>query len=150
MTVPKVAIVYHHIALYRRAVFEELCQSEAIDFVFYADNRTHQDSLALVTAKEAGGTASGLLAQRMIQTENLWILKRLLWQGRVVKDVFADRYDAYIFLGSIHYLSTWMAALTARLRGRPVEEAKTLAQRLMYSCGMCMEAESFINAPGPP
>ena len=56
----------------------------------------------------------------MIQTENLWILKRLLWQGRVVKDVFADRYDAYIFLGSIHYLSTWLAAQTARQRGRPV------------------------------
>jgi glycosyltransferase involved in cell wall biosynthesis len=117
---PKVAIVYPHIALYRRAVFKQLCQSDEIDFAIYADNKTHQDSLAIVTANGEGSAASDLLSAKVVQTENIWFLNRLLWQWRVVKDVFADRFDAYIFLGSIHFISTWVAALAARLRGRPV------------------------------
>ena len=115
---PKVAIVYPHIALYRRSVFEQLCQSDEIDFAIYADNKTHQDSLAIVTAIGGGSAASDLLSEKLVQTENVWFLNRLLWQWRVVKDVFADRFDAYIFLGSSHFISTWGSALAARLRGQ--------------------------------
>jgi glycosyltransferase involved in cell wall biosynthesis len=50
----------------------------------------------------------------------LLILGNFIWQRRVIWQAVAGNFDAFIFLANPYYLSTWVAALAAKLRGKRV------------------------------
>ena len=54
--------------------------------------------------------------QRFVRTP-LRCLSSLLWQTRGVTLAFSRRFDAIVYLGDPHYISTWIGAAIARLRG---------------------------------
>jgi len=54
------------------------------------------------------------------QLRNIRIRGLLIWQFGVIREVFRSRWDALIFLGDLHILSTWIAAAVARILGKPV------------------------------
>ncbi len=47
-------------------------------------------------------------------------LDRLTWQSGAVREAAFGNFDTYIFLGNGQWLSTWVAAVVARMRGRRV------------------------------
>src|SRR5262249_57148805 len=49
-----------------------------------------------------------------------WITPDILWQGGAVRIALDPQFDVIIFLGSMWHLSTWVAAVLARLSGKRV------------------------------
>jgi len=53
--------------------------------------------------------------------DNNWLLKKkFLWQNGLLNVSLKGDFDVFIFLGSPYFLSTWVASLIARLRGKRV------------------------------
>jgi glycosyltransferase involved in cell wall biosynthesis len=48
------------------------------------------------------------------------VWRRYFWQSAAISAALGRNFDAYIFLGNPNFLSTWLAAGIARLRGRHV------------------------------
>lgn len=114
-------IVYHFFAHYRLHVLHALMGDKEWDF-------------ELVSASDSEGGIKGIdpaLASKPVDEGGLsWTFventypfgKRLpfLWQRGLLKRLRRDDYDAIIFLGSIHYFSTWIAARLAKVMKKPV------------------------------
>jgi glycosyltransferase involved in cell wall biosynthesis len=109
----------------------------------------------LVSGEQAGAPRLKLidpaLAERPIENgglrwrtvRNRWFGDNILWQHGVLRLALSNEYDAIIFLGSVYFLSTWVAAPIARLRGKRVlmwthgflkreRGLKGLARRVFY------------------
>jgi len=115
----KAAIIYHYIALYRLPIFHELMKSDIIDFTLISGNTSEinikkvPDEYAKIPINKGGLNWKFL--------ENIWIKnKQFLWQKGLLKLVLKSDFDIYIFLGSPYHLSTWCAAILARLKGKQV------------------------------
>lgn len=115
----KVAIIYHYLALYRLPVFRELMKSTEMEYIIYSGNTSEisikkiDDNLSTLNIKEGG------LRWKILK--NRWFFnKKLLWQSGLIKMVLTSDYNSYVFLGSPYFISTWFAALIARLRGKKV------------------------------
>lgn len=116
----KVAIIYHYIALYRLPIFQELMRTNPdIEYTLFAGTSSEINikkidiNLSSVPL-ERGGLRWSVL-------KNKWLLKRkFLWQGGLMKAVTRENFDAYIFLGSPYFISTWLAVIIARLRGKKI------------------------------
>jgi len=108
---PLVGIAYHQIAHYRRAVFDALARSDRFAFRILSDTRAPDPTIALVEPESTKWD--------WLSTRNLW-LGHCLWQRGIVREALLGDYSAFIFLGNFLYLSTWIAAPVARLRGRRV------------------------------
>ncbi|WP_158856667.1 glycosyltransferase [Lunatibacter salilacus] len=115
----KIAIVYHYIALYRLPIFRELMNSEILDFVILS-GQTSDISIEQVDIRYAQlPLKNGGL--RWFFLKNIWLFKRkILWQSGLSRFVLANKFDTYIFLGNPYHLSTWVAAILARLLNRKV------------------------------
>lgn len=105
----KVAIIYHMWPHYRRAVMESLDRNPQIEFVFVG----------------SGVETEGIKHVDPSVVRHFWIApyrkwKRLYWQPRAISIALKDDFDALIFLGNPNFVSTWVAAFIARLRGIPV------------------------------
>ena len=105
---PHIAIVYSHFPHYRQAVFQELANSPHYRFSFFYDPRGVSDS---IRSGELGAGHFG------IKTIKFGVL---LIQPRSCHLALLRQFDGFIFLGNPYILSTWLAAVLARLRGRPV------------------------------
>lgn len=107
------AIIYHYIARYRMPIFEELSRSTSTDFVFLSDDKTPEAALELAPLHAHPDV-------NWIRVRNRWLFSKVLWQSGVVKAAFFGNFKCFIFLGERRFASTWVAALVARLRGKPV------------------------------
>lgn len=106
----KVAIVYHFLPHYRRPVTSALDQSPEASFVFYASDEAMEGIVPL--------DASQL---RNFESAPFRFFGPLMWQPKAISAALhRPAFDAIIFLANPHFLSTWVAALVARLRGIPV------------------------------
>jgi len=105
---PRVAVVYTHFPHYRSPVFRSLAKSRDYDFEFFYDARGINETI--VSGVKDDGHHS--LAVRT------W--RGLIWQFGAIRLAFSDKFDGYIFLGNPFIISTWIAALMVRLRGKPV------------------------------
>src|SRR5262245_56219339 len=105
----RVGVVYHQIAHYRRAIFDELNGCEAYTTVGLSDTRAQEATIEVVDPSKTSWTWK--------VTKNLWI-GPFLWQRGLLWEVLTGRYDAFVMLGNFLYLSTWLAAVAARIRGR--------------------------------
>jgi glycosyltransferase involved in cell wall biosynthesis len=108
---PLVGVAYHQIAHYRYAVFDALAHSENFSYRVLSDTEPQDPTIAVVDPNTTDWDWQ--------RTKNLWI-GPFLWQRGLVREALSGDYVALIFLGNFAYLSTWIAALLARLRGRRV------------------------------
>lgn len=115
----KCAIVYHYLASYRRPIFNELMKSGSTEFTLYSGLQSEIEikkidpEMASLPIEEGG--------LRWVFLKNNWLFrKKFLWQSGLLKLVFTSSFDSFIFLGSPYHLSTWIASVIARLRGKDV------------------------------
>lgn len=105
---PRIAVVYTHFPHYRAAVFDALGQDRSYAFEF------HYDPSGIAATIASGHTGRTHLPMPTRRAGGL------MWQGSAPSLALAPGIDGFIFLGNPFILSTWLAALLARLRGRPV------------------------------
>lgn len=107
---PRVAVICQVMAHYREAIHKQLDESSELDFVFASDpDGSHY---ALKTMSPDG------LREHLVLKNRYW--GRATWQSGVTRMALSKRYDSYIFTGDVSVLSTWVGAIVARLRGKPV------------------------------
>jgi glycosyltransferase involved in cell wall biosynthesis len=114
----KIAIIYHYISHYRVPIFNVLSRSVTNEYTIISGTETDikiklaDNNLKNITPEEGG--------LRWIQIENKWILKYFLWQRGLLQTISKSNFDALIFLGNMYYLSTWIAAVLGKLKGRKI------------------------------
>ncbi len=115
---PRVAIVYQYSAHYRLPIFRLLCRQKDIEYTLITGEHIGTPPVEPIDpALAERPVEDGGLRWRFVR--NRWC-GQILWQHGVIRVALSTEYDAYIFLGCPFYLSTWVAALAARLRGRRV------------------------------
>ncbi|MBA5866046.1 MAG: glycosyltransferase [Nitrospira sp. CR1.3] len=102
---PRVAIVYHFFAHYRAAVMQILLDCDEIDYLLVGDRTDPDRSIKPWQPPE----------DRLLSTRCTKISSALLWQRGLIGLAVSRKFDAMIFLGNANFLSTWVAALLARL-----------------------------------
>lgn len=119
----KIAIVYPYVAHYRAPVFQLMVgigsdSGSNYSYDLFSDVEADIPSLAVVDPALSRDQVSGW---RWNILKNTWFRKLLLWQSGLFSQVaFAREYDAVVFLGNAYYISTWLASIVLRLRGRKV------------------------------
>lgn len=109
----KVAIVYHFFAHYRGGVMRALLDTSEYEYIFVGDRMDPTDPYRSIKEWRAP-------KERFVLTPCVRFLGNLLWQRRLLKlSVRPDIY-AVVFLGNANFISTWLAALVARLTGKRV------------------------------
>lgn len=127
-------VVYPHLPHYRLGVFRELDKDPEWEFVFAADLRSRDNSIATIEPS---------LLRSTVVLRNKW-LRGWLWQRGLLRQITESDWDAVIFLGDAAYISTWVAGALARLRGvrvyfwtigwhRPDTGVKRHVRRLFYA-----------------
>lgn len=112
----KVLVVYHIFAHYREPVLRELASSMEHEYTFVSGNQASHaglNPLELVTDNDGK-------AHAFIRLKNRWLGRRILWQSGLLKLLWRGEYDAVIFLGNIHFLTTWLAVLVAKFRRKQI------------------------------
>ena len=115
----EVAVVYHYIAHYRKAVFNELCKDRAVDirYSILADDCSNISSIKVLNGDSSSGVA---IAKCWSPIRNFWLTKNILWQRGVISAAIGRKYRVLILLGNMYFLSTWVAVILARLTGKKV------------------------------
>lgn len=108
----RVAVVYHFFAHYRGPVMRELLERGTHDYLLVGARRDPADSG--IIPWEVNDPAAFLEAPA-----RFWPFG-ILWQERLIGLAFRRDLDAIVFLGDPHFLSTWVSAVIARLRGKRV------------------------------
>jgi glycosyltransferase involved in cell wall biosynthesis len=108
---PRVAVFNPVIAHYRSGLVRELRRSIHAEYHFFADT---QDREGRIPALDFGGSAD------FIHSPFSRVLKRIVWQPQAVRIAWSGTYTCCVFMGDAAWLSTWIAAALARLRGRRV------------------------------
>jgi glycosyltransferase involved in cell wall biosynthesis len=105
----RVAVVYHVWPHYREAVMRAMDRSERVAYDFFGSG----DALEGIRHADPGVVARFVVSP--------WRRRAgLLWQPAAVRAAREGTYDALIFLADPHFLSTWAAAISARMRRVPV------------------------------
>ena len=111
----RVAIAYHYIAHYRKAVFNKLCESKDIQYNIMADEVSNMHSIKVLTSDPSSSGES--LSKNWFNLRNVWLTKDLLWQRGLISQVIGKKFDAVILLGNMYFLSTWVVAFLAKICG---------------------------------
>jgi glycosyltransferase involved in cell wall biosynthesis len=107
----RVAIFNPIFAHYRSALIRELRRSTIADYRFLADT---QDGDSRIPAVEFGRSSD------FIRSPVTRVFGRIAWQPQALRAAISGEYDCFVFTGDASWLSTWIAAAAARLRGRRV------------------------------
>ena len=113
----KVAFVYHYIAHYREPVFKALARSEELDVTVISGTETNMNIELTSPTLASLPVAQGGIPWKFVR--NVW-LGPVLWQRGLLRTLLGGDYDAVVFLGSVHYASTWLAALLLKARSTAV------------------------------
>lgn len=105
-----VPIVYHQYAHYRNPIIQEMSEnSEFFNFEFYCGDKGDSDSIKMASHSHI---KKGL--------KNIWIGRKVLFQLGALSLVLNPKYKCYVFLGNVHFLSTWFCLIAARLIGKRI------------------------------
>src|SRR5688572_242184 len=107
----RVAVVYHFFPHYRAAVLRELLRSPEHEYVLVGDEKPTDPSIEAWKVSDRG---------RFILAPCRWLRAPFLFQTGLLELACDNRFDAIIYLGNPHFISTWMSAALARLNGRMV------------------------------
>lgn len=109
MSPSKVLVIYPYLQHYRADVFHHMDLTSGIEYSFLSD----------IVGREGIKT----LPPENVSRHQVVPRKEFgpfYWQKGVVSSLLRNDYDAVIFFAEIPALSTWIGAITARLRGKPV------------------------------
>ncbi|MBZ4043048.1 glycosyltransferase [Flavobacterium hibisci] len=94
-------------------------KSKKIEFTIYSGIDSEIDIKKIDVSLSILPIDSGGLRWKFLK--NKWLFKnKFLWQFDLIKVVLSEDYDSFIFLGSPYHISTWIAAMIARLRRKKV------------------------------
>ena len=119
-----VAIVYQYLAHYRITIARTLCLQNTNEYPTYtwiSGITQNTGPNALKTIDPKWGTkpqSEGGFRWRIIK--NIWLYKTILWQRGLLGIAFRKEFDCIIYLGDMHYLSTWVGCMVSRIRGKRV------------------------------
>jgi glycosyltransferase involved in cell wall biosynthesis len=119
----RAAIVYHFLAHYREPIFRLLCSDNdrPVKYHVFASDRADDPSLPSVKAlRHDPTTTAPELVARWTVVHNVWLSNKVLWQPAVVRMALSRRFDCIVLLGNANYLSSWLAAILARLTAKRV------------------------------
>lgn len=102
-------VVYPYMQHYRLGVFQEMDKTEGIDYTFVSDVIGRRGIKSLPTTA---------VSQHLLTTRK--VFGPLSWQRGVIPILFQQDYDVVVFFAEINSISTWVGALIARLRRKPV------------------------------
>ena len=127
-----IAIFYHYIAHYRLPVFKKMLLNREIRFHIYSDNKSNLTSIK---------TFEQELNEGWSRINNYWFGKNLLFQPAIIKNAFMGKEDVVIYLGNMWFISTWIAAIIARLSGKKIlmwtHGVRKLERNLRGVCRLC-------------
>lgn len=108
---PRVAVIYHFFAHYRKAVIERLAQSTRASFIFFGDDHDYESAIK-------GGRFSSAVDLRPCRTHQ--IARSFMWQSGLLRVALSRQVDQLILLGNANWPATWLAAIAGRLTGKRV------------------------------
>lgn len=116
----RVAILYPYLAHYREAVFDTLSSSAARHrYEIFSGRRSNNPSIATIPLERSRYcTSAGRLNWQFVR--NLWFSEHVLWQSAALRIALSPKFDSVILLGNAKYISTWVAAILARITGKRV------------------------------
>ena len=98
-------------AHYRTALLRELRSSEACEYFLFGDVRDRYGNIPVCDLSSD---------PHFRPTPYVRFLRIFAWQGGIVGPTLLGDFDGYILEGDAYYLSSWLGAILARLRGRRV------------------------------
>lgn len=110
---PRIMVVYQYIALYRFPLFKLLAQSKEFEFFFAAGTTSKGQTPRYATESELDEVEFP-----WFHLKNRWLPANFLWQSGI-RSVASRDVDGVIFLGDIHYISTWLGLIYCKLIGKP-------------------------------
>ena len=115
--VKSVAVIYHYFALYRYSVLNELMKAKHIKYTFFSSRTSGNDIKTINPDYANSAIIDGGLRWKFIK--NIWFYKkRFLWQKGIIGLALKGNFDAFILLGNVYFISTWIAAMIIRFRGK--------------------------------
>lgn len=118
-TTKKVAVVQPFLAHYREHVYALLCRQDDIEFTFFADVANTYNSVKTIDPQKAAvSIETGGIRWKFVK--NRWLFKHLLLQSSTVKLALSREFHVLIYPGNVHFISTWIGAILARLTGKRV------------------------------
>lgn len=106
----QVAVVYHFFPHYRAGVMKALQQDPSCEYIFVGDRTDPEGAI-----KACDSTRFNFLYAPCVMAFGL-----VLWQRGILRLAWSNQIDVMIFLGNANFLSTWLAAAVARIRGKRV------------------------------
>ena len=130
---PRVAVVYHFFAHYRSAIMQRLLGCPDIDYFLVGDRSDPDNSIEPWSPPET----------KLLFAPCIKVTSTLLWQKGLLRLALRRDISVIIFLGNVNFLSTWLAALLARLTRKRVlfwthgwlgkeEGGKAIVRNLFY------------------
>jgi len=130
----RVAIIYNYIHHYRIPLFNLLSKSKINDYTIISGNNAEipikmaDNELSLKNPNNGG--------INWIIIKNFWWRNRFLFQPHILGKSYFTKYDTYVYLGNMYYLSTWISAIIARIIGKKV---------IFWTHGFIREENNFIG-----
>jgi glycosyltransferase involved in cell wall biosynthesis len=116
----RVAILYPYLAHYREAVFDALSSPAARHrYEIFADRQSNIPSIATIPPERSRYcNPAARLNWRFVR--NRWPFVEVLWQSAALRIALSPEFDSVILLGNVKYISSWLAAVLARITGKRV------------------------------
>jgi glycosyltransferase involved in cell wall biosynthesis len=115
-----VAVQQHFLSHYREGVYTLMSSQakSAPSYDFYSDICSLED-IATINI-EALSQHGGKNNIRWHYIHNWWLFKVVLFQPGIITVALSKQYQCIIFLGSIYHITTWIAAVLAKITGKRV------------------------------
>lgn len=111
----KILVVFHVFPYYRLQVMRALSQDKDMQYTFLSG------SPFVKSIKPVDPENSENEPFLWKYVKNIWMFGgRLLWQSGLIRECLSGKYDGIIFLGNPYFLSTWIAAMLARMAHKKV------------------------------
>lgn len=104
----RVMVAYHFLPNYRKGIFDEI--NREYDAIFYGEDSASYEGIPVVKLE---------LPYKFRAIKN-YRLGSFWFQPVILKDSILSEYDVFIFLANPNFVTTWLAAFVARLRGKRV------------------------------
>ena len=104
--------------LYVRPLWDKFVTSNDIKFTLISSDKGYEGIKTINPNDRTSKNKALFLDWRFVK--NIYLRNALIYQVGVVKNIFKNEFDIYVFSGEMYTISTWVAALICRFRNKPV------------------------------